>query len=217
MIRTVRSLIVAVVALPLLCAATARGAGTPAAQCAAAKQKAATKAAAAKTKCHSKALVLAVATDPACLQKAELKLQKAFTTADAKGGCAITGDVATVAALVDAFVDDVLGLTPLISCPGGQIVGGFCWYQGAVNANCDATCAAHGKVYDDATRTYAGSDGTDANCESVGTALGLPGFFSTVSFGGFGCFNGGFGNTRDTAPTTSSTASFSAVRYCACH
>jgi len=216
MTRTVRSLITAVVALPLLCAATARGAGTPAAQCAAAKQKAATKAAKAKTKCHSKALLLALPTDPLCLQKADVKLQQDFAKADAKGGCALTGDVASVGTLVDTFVDDLLGLTPLISCPGGQIVGGFCWYDGAISANCVTTCAAHGKVYDDATRTYAGSDGTDANCASVGSALGLPGFTSTLSFAGMGCFSAGFGNMRDTDPTTS-TASGNAVRYCACH
>jgi hypothetical protein len=74
------------------------------------------------------------------------------------------------------------------------------------------------KVYDEATRTYAGSDGTDANCEAVFAALDPAAEFSgAFAAGGLGCF--GFGPItfiRDTLPTTSTAYAVPSRRACAC-
>lgn len=53
----------------------------------------------------------------------------------------------------------------------GQLVGGACWFLGAPEQSCDTVCTAIGLTCDPATATYAGSEGTDANCEAVLTAL----------------------------------------------
>src|SRR5262249_605365 len=79
--------------------------------------------------------------------------------------------------------------TTTTTLPCTSFVGGFCWYLGAAGADCDATCAAQGRVYDAATATYAGSSGTNANCEAVLTALGHPGSVPDLSLtaSGIGC------------------------------
>ncbi len=58
------------------------------------------------------------------------------------------------------------------SC-GGVKVGGYCWYIGTMWIPCSSVCADRGG-YHEATRTYAGSSGTDQNCWDVLTALGTP-------------------------------------------
>jgi hypothetical protein len=73
----------------------------------------------------------------------------------------------------DACVDDLSGGFNV--CAPGVAVGGFCWFVGGTGADCNSTCAAQGRVYDEATRTYAGSDGTNANCEAVLMLLVLRG------------------------------------------
>jgi len=76
-----------------------------------------------------------------------------------------------------------------VSCePGGVLVGGACWYAGAAGADCDTTCGGLGLAYDEATRTYAGSDGSDANCIEVLDALAFPGdVVENSGPGGDGC------------------------------
>jgi hypothetical protein len=61
---------------------------------------------------------------------------------------------------------------PPAQCAGTR-VGGYCWYFGAPGESCNAVCAGHGG-YHDATRFYAGSVGTDAQCVAVLDALGAP-------------------------------------------
>jgi hypothetical protein len=64
---------------------------------------------------------------------------------------------------------------PTPTCNGAS-VGGFCWFAGQGAENCDTVCAnnnANG-FYDDATRTYAGSEGTGEQCEQVLVALAIP-------------------------------------------
>ena len=107
--------------------------------------------------------------------------------------------------------------------PCGAIVGGFCWFKAADGANCDTTCAAAGRVYSDATRDYAGSNGTDANCGAVAAALGpvIAGPTQAMSDGGYGCEDAeASGNgliVRVTSPATNSTdAPISGYRFCAC-
>jgi hypothetical protein len=70
--------------------------------------------------------------------------------------------------------------TPPPPC-GGVRIGGHCWYLlsgdtnlAHVGKSCEWLCQSHGG-YNEATRTYAGSDGTDANCTAVMNALGVSG------------------------------------------
>jgi hypothetical protein len=104
-------------------------------------------------------------------------------------------------------------------CPGGAIVGGFCWVKGMGNS-CDAACAAIGKTCDPATITYAGSGGTLANCQAVFAALGGVGPVSDSGpcSDGFGCALDPFASgSRCTSPPTTCAASFPVVtRFCAC-
>ena len=63
--------------------------------------------------------------------------------------------------------------TPPGPC-AGRAVGGACWYLSAEERNCDDACSSHGG-YNEATRTYAGSSGTNANCDEALDALGVAG------------------------------------------
>ena len=106
--------------------------------------------------------------------------------------------------------------TPTLPCTG-TTVGGFCWYEGASGADCDMTCAGQGKLYDEATRTYAGSDGTDQNCAAVATAFGAPIFAGSAAFGfEVGCAHDPAITARDLTPTTASGAKDLIFRFCAC-
>jgi len=73
------------------------------------------------------------------------------------------------------------------SC-GGTLYNGLCWYWAAPMESCTAGCATRG-AYHVATRDYAGSSGSPANCEHVMTALGIPD--GTITWGpatrGLGC------------------------------
>jgi hypothetical protein len=80
---------------------------TPARKCAAAKLKAAGLTASGLLGCHASAAKRGSAVDRACESKALGQLTSAFTRAEAKGGCASTGDAGDVTATVDAFVGDV--------------------------------------------------------------------------------------------------------------
>lgn len=107
-------------------------------------------------------------------------------------------------------------------CGSGAMVGGYSWFLGTDGASCDATCAAQGLIYDPATATYAGSGGTDANCQAVMTALGHPGPVMATSLSiGFGCVyvvTAGM-TARDTSPTSASASmppGNGAYRACAC-
>src|SRR5262245_36493075 len=99
-------------------------AGTPAQVCAGAKQKAAGTAAGASRSCHAKAAQKGVPADPVCLAKADSKLGKAFAQAEARGGCATTGDLAAVDALlglrVGAIVAALRPLQSLNRCAGAK-------------------------------------------------------------------------------------------------
>src|SRR5512137_2781188 len=58
---------------------------------------------------------------------------------------------------------------------GGAVLGGACWYKGALGESCTQVCAPHGG-YSAATASWAGSptagDRTnEANCQAVAAAL----------------------------------------------
>lgn len=104
----------------------------------------------------------------------------------------------------------------------GVAVGGFCWFLGVAGASCDATCTGIGKTCDPATGSYAGSGGTDANCQSVLNALGFPGPLVLPSYNcgagnGNGCEVGGF-TIRCASPATtcSNVPNPGYYRACAC-
>jgi hypothetical protein len=106
-------------------------------------------------------------------------------------------------------------------CMGGVEVGGYCWYLGGLNESCTDVCASRGG-YHEATRFFAGSDGTNVNCQTVLIALGYPyDDFIETEQGGIGCFNVIQSNTtvggRDMTPTTASaTYGLGRRRACAC-
>ncbi len=96
-------------ALALLVAGSAQAGPTSAQKCAATKTKAAGAKVGAKAKCYQKALANGSTVDSTCLTKAEQKFVAAFGGAEAKGGCAVTGDTAAVEALVDTCVASLAG------------------------------------------------------------------------------------------------------------
>jgi len=62
---------------------------------------------------------------------------------------------------------------------GGVKVGGYCWYYGNDGQSCATVCSARGG-YNSATQSYAGNTGTNANCNTVLTALAAGGGTSTA-------------------------------------
>src|SRR5262245_3812533 len=87
----------------------------PTAKCTAAKMKCVTTKATALLACPNKAEGKGVAVDPACVTKAEDKFDGGVDPSkgcvqktETKPPCATTGDVASLEALVDDFVDDAV-------------------------------------------------------------------------------------------------------------
>ena len=85
---------------------------TPAQKCSVAKSRAAAKKIEAKLKCQQRAVQEGTAVDPACLTTAETKFNEAIAKAEAPGGCAMSGDGATIEAAVDSCVESIVTLTP---------------------------------------------------------------------------------------------------------
>ena len=104
----------------------------------------------------------------------------------------------------------------------GHVVGGSCWYLSVEERNCDDACSSHGG-YDEATRTYAGSSGTNANCDEVLDALGVAGSRTSTlaaSFAAVGCFYLNLADARyrvQDRTTTSSATYMLGRRACACN
>jgi hypothetical protein len=91
----------------------AHAAATPGQKCAVAKNKAASKKVVAKLKCWQKAIAAGLDNaDAACLTAAETKFTDSISKAEAKGGCAISGDAAAIESAVDTCVGDLVALTP---------------------------------------------------------------------------------------------------------
>src|SRR5690349_5243448 len=95
--------------------AASAGAGPSDAQkCAAAKIIATGKKIGAKVKCAGKGMLTALPADSTCLAKAEVKFSSTLAKAEAKGGCVLSGDAATLEALADDTVSDVAAFTPAV-------------------------------------------------------------------------------------------------------
>lgn len=122
-----------------------------------------------------------------------------------------------------------VGLDVALSCPAlcsgsGASVGGAAWFLGDPDQNCEDTCSARGLEYDEATRLFAGSDGTDENCGAVLDALGAPAGVvgQAACVDGEGCIYDTVtpGRYRCVEPATNSTAisdpGLDDRRACAC-
>jgi len=205
-------------------------------------------------KCHQRAETLGRQNDPnfnGCLDKAKTRFdggsdptKGCFERLENKSGndclspldnmAAVTGiiDNSCVGAFVAALETPTTTTTTTTTVPPAACAattGGFCWFLGVEGADCNATCAAHGRGYDGATDSYAGSSGSDANCQAVLGALGtLEAFDGVANLNGIGCvrssfsicpFGGCSGSRllRDvTNPTTASAAFPATERACAC-
>jgi hypothetical protein len=112
---------------------------------------------------------------------------------------------------------------PAASCssppPCEATTGGHCWFLGVDDASCELACAIEGRAYDSATESYAGSGGSDANCDAVLDALGVPAgplMTSSSCFDGVGCFYAPPAvRARCASPPTNATSA-QAQRACAC-
>lgn len=140
--------------------------------------------------------------------------------------------VASNTARIDQLGEAVAALS-LASCAR---VGGACWFFGATGESCDAVCGNRSLSYDDATDTYAGSGGTNAQCEQVLQALrdtnvavpdDVDGIDAAVVGGsGRGCHTGSLCPEgadglpscwlRDPSPTSPSASNGVSRRACAC-
>src|SRR5262245_2479322 len=133
--------------------------------------KAVGKKVACKTSVFAKAHRTGTAVATAKLAKCETKFASSCAKAQSKGDCAAqTQSCDAVEAAADTCVHD-LSRPFLLPCASGVSVGGACWFLGSYGASCDETCGGHGN-YDDATESYAGSSGTDLQCQMVLNALG---------------------------------------------
>jgi hypothetical protein len=105
------------------------------------------------------------------------------------------------------------------SCCAGVSVGGYCWYMGSSGQSCTSVCATRGG-YNAATRSYAGSEGTDARCTAVLNALGKDGSPITRGWTNYGIGCGYYGRgIRYAAPytTTAGATAPGRQRVCACN
>lgn len=108
----------------------------------------------------------------------------------------------------------------------GTSHAGCCWYiayDPYASLSCTSVCSSHGG-YDECTRTFAGSDGTLANCDAVLTALGEPNPGTTEEIYGFhsgvGCNTMYLENNRywvAIPATTEGATAAMARRVCACN
>lgn len=103
-------------------------------------------------------------------------------------------------------------------CRAGVEVGGACWFLSESGQSCSDVCAAVGFPYNEATRTYAGSDGTNAHCEEVLDALGQPGdpVFSEMCDSGLGCVKESDSSQRFRCTIPTDPDAENGQRACAC-
>jgi hypothetical protein len=101
----------------------------------------------------------------------------------------------------------------------GALVGDHCWYLGDEQGSCEETCADHGG-FDEATRGFAGSDGSDEHCALVLDALDASGssVYPLIGIGaGIGCSSVSGARYRVEDETTTPEATYVlARRACAC-
>jgi hypothetical protein len=105
---------------------------------------------------------------------------------------------------------------------GGTPHAGYCWYLGGEEQSCQEVCSPHGG-YHEATRTFAGSDGTNWDCNDVLDALDAPGDSTgtlSASGAGVGCFVMNLVDDRfrvADVPTNATDTYTLGLRACACN
>ncbi|MFA5161280.1 MAG: hypothetical protein WC421_03455 [Elusimicrobiales bacterium] len=113
-----------------------------------------------------------------------------------------------------------VGSAVTVTCNSGTLsqssAACFHWYKGTAGDSCTTTCSSHGG-YNAATKTYAGSTGTDAHCQSVASAIGLGSWMGGCSLQ-IGCSNSlGMGVARCSGDTTADASAYNCPRACACN
>ena len=93
-------------------AAGAAHASDPTARCAAVKLRAAGHKTQGKLDCEARGALHGGGADPACLARVEAKFAAAWARIEARGGCALTRDVAAVESRVDQLVADLVAAIP---------------------------------------------------------------------------------------------------------
>jgi hypothetical protein len=101
----------AVLLLLLFLVRPAAGAVTPAVVCEVVKLEAASRRARGLLTCHASALQRGTTLDPTCAARSEEVFRRLLVRAEARGGCGTLADGPPIVAMVDAFVDRVLGDT----------------------------------------------------------------------------------------------------------
>lgn len=167
-----------VVLLSALTAGPANAATDPGVACAVAKQKAAAKKFSDKVKCHGTALKKGDAVDPACLTRAAAKFDASFAKAETKGGCATTADAATIEAIVDDTLVELLQALPsattTTTTTTNTVPGLLCPEDGDAAA-CSAYFAGSGNCvvccHDDLACTSACDDAAFAGACSLASSV----------------------------------------------
>jgi hypothetical protein len=135
---------------------------------------------------------------------------------------ASAGNTATATLTVGTTTSSVWSVTSSSGGCSGASVGSYCWYYASSQGqSCDTVCTSHGGCNLTGTQNYAGSSGTNTQCQNVLTALGVSGtVFSTSDQNGSGCArftDDGTYNGRDSDTTTCSSTYAWAQRACACN
>jgi hypothetical protein len=101
-------------------------------------------------------------------------------------------------------------------CTGLELADA-CWYQGTAGQSCTAACADHGG-YNEATKTYAGSEGNLVQCKEVLNGLKMAFLAAKVEAGtGVGCGTLAVAAILSPTPTTSDGVLPLFSRACACN
>ena len=189
---------------------------TPAQKCAGAKVKAAGTKVSGKAKCQQKALLTSAPVDGACLAKAEQKFAASYAKAEAAGGCAVTGDAATVEVAVDACVAAFLGaITGDAKCAAAKMsaVG----KKTSAKAKCQQKAFLTGTSVDPLCVASAESKFTaaiakaDGSGPCTGTATALEGLVDDCLASLVGSGSDGCTLTQDTTATSTVNPSGCAV------
>jgi len=105
---------------------------------------------------------------------------------------------------------------------GGLSMGGYCWYIGNDNQSCTSVCSTRGG-YNAATKDYAGSAGTSANCQAISMAffadqIGWWGDDPCTGYTTLGCLQYTGSAFRCIGGATTEAGSLSGGhRFCACN
>lgn len=141
----------------------------------------------------------------------------ASVTAYLNAGTCATGCVSQTRTCSDGVLS---GSYEYGSCVAGVSVGGYCWYHTTSSSyDCDYVCANRGGCNLTGTRNYAGSAGTNANCQAVMQAMGFAATTLTTSTGtaGAGCYSSTSSNYRRNTSAATTCDVPEDDRACACN